>query len=389
MPHPLPVQVKQFPKLVLAPDQPFTEINLAQYIENPPGVEQALQFLVRFEKGELPMGFSLSPEGIFSIAPAESQRRAAPYQFVVYADNGGRELFSADLMVLLQTVESPVETPPPEEPVAEIPAPTEIPVEEPVAETPAPTETPAEEPAAESPVPTEAAPEEPVAETPAPTEIPVEEPVAETPAPTETPAEEPVAEPPVPTEELAEEFSDESSIEYLHGKAYQKIKSEIWQKIFDGETPEEITQLFSGNPTFAEIYYMIGRFADFVIWNADDHVPPGALKELPLDGLSEHFKVIDRGPCLVSLPLDLYSHERTLTDSLEVARLMAREVFKRGWRVEFGGFDKMVSAAWVELQLCMKREKNSISIVFYEPSQYDYFLLDQAMKKESEVAVAE
>lgn len=66
-----------------------------------------------------------------------------------------------------------------------------------------------------------------------------------------------------------------------------------------------------------------------------------------------------------------FSYERTLEDALQSARALAREVYKRGWVIEFAGFDKMVRAAWVELQLLGEENNKPIEILHYEPTVED------------------
>ena len=56
---------------------------------------------------------------------------------------------------------------------------------------------------------------------------------------------------------------------------------------------------------------------------------------------------------------------------MQTAKVIAREVYKRGWTIEFAGFNKMVRAAWVELQVLGDAHGKQLEILHYNPSSED------------------
>jgi hypothetical protein len=160
----------------------------------------------------------------------------------------------------------------------------------------------------------------------------------------------------------------------------QKINEDMkamWEALRSGGEPLDASFLVNRDITYDDIYYLLGRFAHFVVWNAEDFSIPGSLKEITLTGASEQFKVFDRGACMVAIPKSLFDYERGLMDSVMTAKAIAGEAFKRNWNVEFGGFDKMVSAAWVELRCLMEDNGKDVEVKHYEPTYHDYQLYSQ------------
>lgn len=129
-------------------------------------------------------------------------------------------------------------------------------------------------------------------------------------------------------------------------------------------------------PTPAEAYYLMQRFATLTLWDAYNLEPPSRdFVELSLKEASPHYRIYDRGSCLVATPADLFSEKRTLEDALQTARVMSREVYKRGWgAVELAGFNKMVRASWVEIQILAHKYGKPLNVLYYEPTAADHKL---------------
>ena len=155
-------------------------------------------------------------------------------------------------------------------------------------------------------------------------------------------------------------------------------KNQAWQDIASDLEVDQLESLLNRPITKADVYYLLERFAHFTLWNADDVSEPEGLEIVTLTGSSEKFTVYDRGSCLTTAPKSLFDHSRTLTDAINTAKSMAQEVTRRGWNVEFGGLDKMVSAAWVELNTAKEKLGHKVTIQHYQPSQQDHDLLTQA-----------
>jgi len=188
--------------------------------------------------------------------------------------------------------------------------------------------------------------------------------------------------------------ADELSVEFdftIHSRMtmddnnqlYKKLKAEIWEALGKNLPLPEMGDIFNRPITLNEIYYLLQRFAALTIWDVYNLDYPGEKKTLDLAGASKHYHVYDRGSCLVAAPKDLFSHERTLEDAMKTARAMAREVYKRGWVIEFAGFDKMVRAAWVELQILAEKHGKSLEILHYNPSPSDLKIVDAELDNEA------
>ncbi len=161
-------------------------------------------------------------------------------------------------------------------------------------------------------------------------------------------------------------------ISMLEGHQYfTDLKSKVWEALGQDLPLPEIESLINRPLTLVEVYYLMQRFATMTIWDVHNLDLPGENKKLELEGANEHFQIYDRGSCLVGAPKDLFSHDRTLEDALQTARVMAREVCKRGWAVELTGFNKMVRASWVEIKLWESKYHKPLEILHYEPTEAD------------------
>lgn len=146
------------------------------------------------------------------------------------------------------------------------------------------------------------------------------------------------------------------------------LKTQVWEAVGKGEplpTMPELSGIFNWPVTAFDIYYLLERFAYLTIWDAYNMDAPGKCLPLNLKSASALYQVVDRGSCIVASPKDLFSNERTPNDALITARAMAEEVHKRGWTIEFSGFDKMVRAAWVRLQVLGKQQNKFTEILHY------------------------
>lgn len=146
------------------------------------------------------------------------------------------------------------------------------------------------------------------------------------------------------------------------------LKSQVWAAAGKGQpipTLPDIENLFNLPLAPAEYYYLLERYAYLIIWDAKNMNFPAKLVKLNLAGASDKFQIYDRGSCIVGTPKDLFNYDRTPHDALMTARAMADEVYKRGWTIEFSGFDKMVRAAWVKLQILGAQNQKFIEVLHY------------------------
>lgn len=152
---------------------------------------------------------------------------------------------------------------------------------------------------------------------------------------------------------------------------YGDLKSRVWEALGKDLPIPDIGDVLNRPITAIEVYYLLQRYATLTIWDVYNLDAPGEKHLLTLEDMNEHYNIYDRGSCIVGAPKDLFSHKRTLEDALHTARVMAREVYKRGWVIEFAGFDKMVRGAWVEFQILAEKFGKPIEILHYTPSQDD------------------
>jgi hypothetical protein len=149
------------------------------------------------------------------------------------------------------------------------------------------------------------------------------------------------------------------------------LKSDVWKALGENMPIPEMDSLLNRPITAIEIYYLLQRFAVLTIWDIYNLEAPSEKTLLSLTDLNAHYHIYDRGSCLVAAPKDLFSHTRTLEHALQASRVLAREVYKRGWTIEFAGFNKMIRAAWVELQIEGDKNGKQLEIVHYSPTPDD------------------
>lgn len=162
-------------------------------------------------------------------------------------------------------------------------------------------------------------------------------------------------------------FTIKPSLSMASNEYSDKIKSQVWEALEQNLPIPDLGELYDRPVTFNDVYYLLERWAMLIIWDAFNLEPPGEKKLLHLEDASEHFNIYDRGSSIVATPKDLFSHERTVADALQTARAMAREVYKRGWTIELAGFDKMMRAAWVEVQLLGDKHGKQLEILHFDP----------------------
>jgi hypothetical protein len=148
--------------------------------------------------------------------------------------------------------------------------------------------------------------------------------------------------------------------------------TDYWDKIAKGLPLPDIESLLTNEVRPLDIYHLLGRFATLIIWNADDLTPAEDGEIINLADASSLFNVYDFKSSLVAAPKDLYDTKRGLMDAVLTAQAMIREIKKRKWNIELAGYDKMVSAAWIETQkLNELGEGHEIEVRNYEPSDLD------------------
>lgn len=167
------------------------------------------------------------------------------------------------------------------------------------------------------------------------------------------------------------------------GNYIDQLKSQVWEALEQKLPVPDIGSIYDRAVTINDVYYLLERFATLTIWDALNLEGPGGKTLLTLEGASPHFNVYDRGSSLVATPKDLFSSERTLADALQTARAMAKEVYKRGWTIEFAGFEKMERAAWVELQHLEDKFGKKVEILHYDPSFKDLRIYNEETKEET------
>ncbi len=150
-----------------------------------------------------------------------------------------------------------------------------------------------------------------------------------------------------------------------------KLKAQVWEALQQHLPAPELAEMLNQPITKLDVYYLLERWGILTIWDAFNLDPPGEKKLLTLEGVSKHYQVYDRGSSLIACPKDLFSHERTIADGLQTARAIAREVYKRGWTIEMAGLDKMVRAAWVEVQVLGDQHGKPLEIINFTPTPED------------------
>ncbi len=150
-----------------------------------------------------------------------------------------------------------------------------------------------------------------------------------------------------------------------------KLKAQVWVALENNSPLPDMTELLNRPITLAEVYYLLERWATLTVWDVYNLDSPAEKTLLPLEGVSQHFNVYDRGSSIIAAPKDLFSHARTLEDALGTARAVAREVYKRNWTIELGGFNKMIRAAWIEIQQLNNQHGRRLEVLHYNPMPYD------------------
>lgn len=158
--------------------------------------------------------------------------------------------------------------------------------------------------------------------------------------------------------------------------AIYNVFEAFWEE-FENESPlPDIASILERDVTPQDIYYMLGRFSTLIVWNADDPSTPGEGKIITLPGVSDKFNVYDFGQSLVATPKHLFDMQRGLKDAIITSKAVAEEVHKRKWNVDITGYDKMVSALWVEIQRINKKTPDfKIKVPNYDNTQLDRDLM--------------
>lgn len=157
-----------------------------------------------------------------------------------------------------------------------------------------------------------------------------------------------------------------NNMEYI-----DKLKAQVWQALEEHLPVPELADIYERPITALDIYYLLERWGTLTIYDAFNLEPPGEKKLLVLEDASPHYDVYDRGSCLVGCPRDLYSHERTIADSIQTAKAMANVAFNRGWTMELIGIEKMTRTAWVEIQRLNEQFKRNLEVINFAPTSDD------------------
>lgn len=152
---------------------------------------------------------------------------------------------------------------------------------------------------------------------------------------------------------------------------FDELKSQVWEAVGNNLPIPDLSEFYNRPISIVEYYYLLERWGILRVWDAFNLDPPGELHLLNLEGASKHFNVYDRGSCIVAVPKDLFSHERTLLDGIITAQAVAREVYKRGWTVELVGLDKYTRAAWLEIQHLGDQHNKQLEVINYQVSPQD------------------
>lgn len=149
------------------------------------------------------------------------------------------------------------------------------------------------------------------------------------------------------------------------------LKTLVWEALGKNLPAPDLNSLYDRPITAVEIYYLLERFATLTIWDAYNLEAPVDKAILQLKDISPYYNIYDRGSCLIGAPKELFSHERTLEDALQTARVMASEAYKRGWVIQLAGFEKMMRAAWIELQYLGSKHGKPAEVLYYTPTPTD------------------
>ena len=154
------------------------------------------------------------------------------------------------------------------------------------------------------------------------------------------------------------------------------FKEDVWQTLGLDQAEPMLNEAFTSPVSAADVHHLMQRFGTFTIWDVYNLEAPNNKVLLKLPDISKHYNVYDRGACIVGTPKSLFNHERTLADAIQTAKAMAKEVYQRGWTIEFNGNLKMMRAAWIELQVLASRFNKSLEIMHYQPTERDLALYE-------------
>lgn len=150
-----------------------------------------------------------------------------------------------------------------------------------------------------------------------------------------------------------------------------KLKSQVWQALDQHLPVPDLAELINRPVTPYDVYYLLERWGVITAWDAFNLEPPGEKILLNIEGANPHYNIYDRGSCIVGCPKDLFSRDRTLADGIQAAQLVAREAYNRGWTIELVGFDRLIRAAWVELQVLGDKMGRHAEVLNFTPSLDD------------------
>ena len=149
-------------------------------------------------------------------------------------------------------------------------------------------------------------------------------------------------------------------------------QGQIWRAFHDSdELPMDFVEFVERPISKLDVYHLVERFASFTIWNADDRSIAGEGRQIRIRESNDKFLIYDFEVCIVATPKDLFAGDRTLGDAVDTGRAMVREAHRRRWHVEFGGFDKMATQAWHEVQKLNNRSRHKMEIKNYTPTGVD------------------
>jgi hypothetical protein len=159
---------------------------------------------------------------------------------------------------------------------------------------------------------------------------------------------------------------------------FDHYKFDVWQALEQHLPLPDLIKTYNRPITIAEVHYLLERWTPLKIWDVYNLDPPGEKIPLNLEGMSKHYQIYDRGSCLIATPKDLFSHDWTIQDGLQTAKVLAQEVYKRRWAIELVGFERLTRAAWVEIQRLSEEHGYTLDIINYRISSKDVQLhLDQ------------
>lgn len=159
-------------------------------------------------------------------------------------------------------------------------------------------------------------------------------------------------------------------------KTAQQIK--IWELLANGDEAalkqiedlrEAMGDIMTRPITKKEFDYLMMRMAYLRVWHTGafeiKEDSEGGGQELDLDGLSEHYRVVDFGACVVLSPRELYSALRTYGHGVQSMRVLMKYVHQLGWDVELTGYSRLVRAAWYEVEKLNLDAKHQIKVANY------------------------